>query len=364
MKHLVSNFAHPNALIQGYEHIIPTVKSRVLLPNLASLTVVGSKEGNQPIIYFEFLEQLIPTSLRALKISNVVGLIPTTFFSLIRKAITGCPRLDLLWITSPLDFVLHLIINPPPVLHIKNFAVHTSDVYTEILEWVAAMPQLKTLRIGDQRSSVSWFWRSEVFSAGAFTSLRSLTITLADIRNATRLWSTPLVKSLTFVRLLFLGYRSFEIRNAFGLFESIANHSPNLASLSLVFMKSSWERPVRSLPVKLLSLLSPLSLDFLEINGADFDTPAPHVFGQIGQLWPSLRTLNLRNNYVTLADLAVISRSLPRLSHLSLMLVPEYPTSRTVDVVPVQHFGQPLTLQTSLLFIYGLSASEQDEFAL
>ncbi|KAF8595997.1 hypothetical protein BDV93DRAFT_514500 [Ceratobasidium sp. AG-I] len=337
-------------------------KSRVLLPNLLTLRVVGAEEEDQLRHYFELLKQLISPSLRALKIYKFASWDLRQFSGvLIRKAVSKCPRLNLLWMTSPIP----LTGGPLPVpLYVEDLTIHPHNVTLAVLEWIAAIPCLKTLQIGGRRSIVTRPWELDACPPSAYASLRSLTVTFLGTQSATYFWSLTLVKNLSFVRIMFRRFHSTAIPNALEFFSLLAKRSPNLTGLSLVFMHASWESSIFLFPTRLLSHLSPISLDFLEINGAQLNAEGANAFSQIAQLWPSLCTLNLRNHPATLSDLAIISASFSRLSHLSLTLAAELPPGKDNSTPPIQHFGQPLTFQTPFVFISALSVPEKDDFAL
>ncbi|KAF8595996.1 hypothetical protein BDV93DRAFT_528316 [Ceratobasidium sp. AG-I] len=367
VKRIVSNFSSmPNGHDADYERITSIAKSRDLLPNLVAMEVLAAGGEIQSMYYLKLLEQLVPPSLRALKIRSIDDrYLRQSYINLIRKALYKCPHLDLLWIASPLSPPPHAVFGSLPVsVYVENFATHAWHITSEFLQWLATMSRLKTLQLADQRSPLSRPWEVFICPPDAFTSLRSLTVTLSEMRTATRLWSTSLVNNLTFARIIVSRLQAIDIPDIFEFFTLLAQRSPNITNLSLVFMKHTSGFSPILLPTKYLSPLSPLSLDFLEINGARLNAGEANVFGQIAQLWPSLRVLKLRNSPASLSDLAVISRSFPRLSHLSLTLAIQSPPSRDIDVPPTQHFSQPLTFQTSLAFVFRLSSSEQDDFAL
>ncbi|KAF8595513.1 hypothetical protein BDV93DRAFT_514913 [Ceratobasidium sp. AG-I] len=351
----------PDGRDQDLERITIIAKSRMLLPKLATLIVWGDEEDYHSISYIDLLEQLIPPTLRSLKIYNINNSNLQSSINLIRKAVTECPHLGLHWLTWP---ALPAIGPLPVPLYVEKYTIFHWDMSLDVLKWMAAMPRLKTLQLSRPHSPLNWLWGADIFPPNAFISLRSLTVTLLNMQAAARLWSSSLVSNLYFARILFSRFHADDVSDAFDFLTLLAKRSPNLTGLSLAFESCRFPSSNKWFPARLLLLLSPLSLDFLEVNGAQVQAEGVNVFSQIGQLWPSLRTLNLRNTSATLSDLTVISTSFPRLGQLSLTLVAEPPPSRDTSIPPVQHFSQPLTFQTPFLFLYKLSLSEQDDFAL
>ncbi|KAF8595998.1 hypothetical protein BDV93DRAFT_514501 [Ceratobasidium sp. AG-I] len=197
----------------------------------------------------------------------------------------------------------------------------------------------------------------------AFATLRSLTVTFQHVQSGKNLWSTPLVTNLTFARVLFDNWLDGDPLEVAQFFDILARSSLNLTAFSITALVGDTFFPTE-FSVEILSNLSHLSLDSLQLNRIQLIPHNGDMFGYIAQWWPSLRALDLRDQVATFDDLAIISRSFPWLDYLYLQLESASPPGKDVTLPSVQHFSSHLTFQTHLRHVYSLPQPQQNDFAL
>lgn len=341
--------------MRGWDTIRSSAKAGALLPNLTSLTI--SQNGYKGSGFIELLELLISPSLSTLTLNSVSwdrGFL-RKLVGLVKNTLSTCTNLrSLSIIRGPRDLGNDIGLSSSELVvprFLETLELHATELRPQFLGWMASMPRLRELHITDP---FELFVEPDYFPSRSFTALRSLKATPYTIEYAVQLWSTPMVNHLTSAKIT-LCVDSFDSLHTYGFFALLAANSPRLTSLSLVFLESR----DNLFPINLLSVLSPLCLDSLEIHGAQLS--GVDVFAQIAQLWPSLSTLDVRDTVVDIGDVVRIATLFSKLRNLSLKFAPDL-LERAIGLPPKRP-APSLTLHSTFGFIFHLSAEKWDQFA-